>query len=213
MTTTHTAESTESNEASTSASRPKAGERAIQILQALVTMLEDPDGMSEGRVTTAALAKKVGVSEAALYRHFASKAKMFEGLIEFIESTLLGLTAQIARNEGSKLANVNMLIQVLLEFAVRNKGMTRVLVGDALMTENPRLQARMNDLLSNLETAIKQGLREATMSGELPKTDDVTARANMITSYVIGRWLRYSKSGFKASPTDGWAVQAGLLLS
>jgi TetR/AcrR family transcriptional regulator len=193
--------------------RPKTGERAIQILQALVTMLEDPDGMSEGRVTTAALAKKVGVSEAALYRHFASKAKMFEGLIEFIESTLLGLTAQIARNEGSKLANVNMLIQVLLEFAVRNKGMTRVLVGDALMTENPRLQARMNDLLNNLETAIKQGLREATMSGELPKTDDVSARANAITSYVIGRWLRYSKSGFKASPTDGWAVQAGLLLS
>ncbi len=193
--------------------RPKTGERAIQILQALVTMLEDPDGMSEGRVTTAALAKKVGVSEAALYRHFASKAKMFEGLIEFIESTLLGLTAQIARNEGSKLANVNMLIQVLLEFAVRNKGMTRVLVGDALMTENPRLQARMNDLLNNIETAIKQGLREATMSGELPKTDDVSARANAITSYVIGRWLRYSKSGFKASPTDGWAVQAGLLLS
>jgi TetR/AcrR family transcriptional regulator len=193
--------------------RPKTGARAIQILQALVTMLEDPEGMSEGRVTTAALAKKVGVSEAALYRHFASKAKMFEGLIEFIESTLLGLTAQIARNEGSKLANVNMLIQVLLEFAVRNKGMTRVLVGDALMTENPRLQARMNDLLNNLETAIKQGLREATMSGELPKTDDVSARANAITSYVIGRWLRYSKSGFKASPTDGWAVQAGLLLS
>jgi TetR/AcrR family transcriptional regulator len=193
--------------------RPKTGERAIQILQALVTMLEDPDGMSEGRVTTAALAKKVGVSEAALYRHFASKAKMFEGLIEFIESTLLGLTAQIARNDGSKLANVNMLIQVLLEFAVRNKGMTRVLVGDALMTENPRLQARMNDLLNNLETAIKQGLREATMSGELPKTDDVSARANAITSYVIGRWLRYSKSGFKASPIDGWSVQAGLLLS
>jgi TetR/AcrR family transcriptional regulator len=200
-------------ETAASGVRPKTGERAIQILQALVTMLEDPDGMSEGRVTTAALAKKVGVSEAALYRHFASKAKMFEGLIEFIESTLLGLTAQIARNEGSKLANVNMLVQVLLEFAVRNKGMTRVLVGDALMTENPRLQARMNDLLNNLETAIKQGLREATMSGELPKTDDVTARANMITSYVIGRWLRYSKSGFKASPTDGWAVQAGLLLS
>jgi TetR/AcrR family transcriptional regulator len=193
--------------------RPKTGERAIQILQALVTMLEDPDGMSEGRVTTAALAKKVGVSEAALYRHFASKAKMFEGLIEFIESTLLGLTAQIARNEGSKLANVSTLIQVLLEFAVRNKGMTRVLVGDALMTENPRLQTRMNDLLNNLETAIKQGLREATMSGELPKTDDVSARANAITSYVIGRWLRYSKSGFKASPTDGWAVQAGMLLS
>ncbi len=193
--------------------RPKQGERAVHILQALVTMLEDPDGMSEGRVTTAALAKKVGVSEAALYRHFASKAKMFEGLIEFVESTLLGLTAQIARNEGSKLAKVNMLIQVLLEFAVRNKGMTKVLVGDALMTENPRLQTRINDLLNNLETAIKQGLREAAIAGELPKTDDVSARANAITSYVLGRWLRYSKSGFKASPTDGWAVQAGLLLS
>jgi TetR/AcrR family transcriptional regulator len=193
--------------------RPKQGERAVQILQALVTMLEDPEGMSEGRVTTAALAKKVGVSEAALYRHFASKAKMFEGLIEFIESTLLGLTAQIARNEGSKIANVNMLIQVLLEFAVRNKGMTKVLVGDALMTENPRLQIRINDLLNNLETAIRQGLREAAISGELPNTDDVGARANAITSYVLGRWLRYSKSGFKASPTEGWTVQAGLLLS
>lgn len=196
----------------TPTARPKQGERAVQILQALVTMLEDPEGMSEGRVTTAALAKKVGVSEAALYRHFASKAKMFEGLIEFVESTLLGLTAQISRNEGSKLANVNLLIQVLLEFAVRNKGMTKVLVGDALMTENPRLQARMNDLLNNLETAIKQGLREAAMAGELPNTDDVAARANAIASYILGRWLRFSKSGFKASPTDGWQVQAALLL-
>ncbi len=195
------------------ASRPKTGERAIQILQALVLMLESPDGMSEGRVTTAALARSVGVSEAALYRHFASKAKMFEGLIEFIESTLLGLTAQIARNEGSKLANVHMLIQVLLEFAVRNKGMTRVLVGDALMTENPRLQTRMNDLVNNIETAIKQGLREAVMSGELPPNDDVSARANTVTSYVLGRWLRYSKSGFKASPVEHWSVQAGMLLS
>ncbi len=194
------------------AARPKQGERAIQILQALVTMLEDPAGMSEGRVTTAALAKQVGVSEAALYRHFASKAKMFEGLIDFVETTLLGLTAQIARSEGSKLGNVQMLIQVLLEFAVRNKGMTKVLVGDALMTENPRLQARMNDLMNNLETAIKQGLREAVMAGELPKTDDVAARANAITSYVLGRWLRFSKSGFKAAPTDGWQAQAALLL-
>jgi TetR/AcrR family transcriptional regulator len=203
---------TPSNPASDTTARPKQGERAIQILQALVTMLEDPEGMSEGRVTTAALAKKVGVSEAALYRHFASKAKMFEGLIEFVESTLLGLTAQIARSEGSKLANVNMLIQVLLEFAVRNKGMTKVLVGDALMTENPRLQARMNDLMNNLETAIKQGLREAAMVGELPSNDDVGARANAIASYVLGRWLRFSKSGFKALPTDGWQAQASLLL-
>jgi TetR/AcrR family transcriptional regulator len=192
--------------------KPKTGERGVQILQALVTMLEDPSGMNEGRVTTAALAKKVGVSEAALYRHFASKAKMFEGLIEFIEATLLGLTAQILRNEGSKIINVNTLVQMLLEFSVRNKGMTRVLVGDALMTENPRLQARMNDLMNNLETAIKQGLREAVMNGELPPTDDVGARANTITSYVLGRWLRYAKSGFKASPTEGWAVQAGILL-
>jgi TetR/AcrR family transcriptional regulator len=203
---------TSSSTAPESNARPKQGERAIQILQALVTMLEDPDGMSEGRVTTAALAKKVGVSEAALYRHFASKAKMFEGLIEFVESTLLGLTAQISRAEGSKLANVHMLIQVLLEFAVRNKGMTKVLVGDALMTENPRLQTRMNDLLNNLETAIKQGLREAAMAGELPANDDVAARANAIASYVLGRWLRFSKSGFKALPTDGWQAQVALLL-
>jgi TetR/AcrR family transcriptional regulator len=203
----------EATPSTSNAARPKQGERSIQILQALVTMLEDPEGMNEGRVTTAALAKKVGVSEAALYRHFASKAKMFEGLIEFVESTLLGLTAQISRAEGSKLANVSMLIQVLLEFAVRNKGMTKVLVGDALMTENPRLQARMNDLLNNLETAIKQGLREAVMVGELPMTDDVSARANAITSYILGRWLRFSKSGFKASPTDGWQAQATVLLS
>ena len=192
--------------------RPKPGERATQILQALVLMLEDPEGMNEGRVTTASLAKRVGVSEAALYRHFASKAKMFEGLIEFIETTLLSLTAQIARQDGAKLAKVNVLIQVLLEFAVRNKGMTRVLVGDALMTENPRLQARMNDLLNNLETSIKQGLREAVMAGELPNTDDVSARANAITSYVLGRWLRYSKSGFKSSPVDGYALQTAILL-
>lgn len=193
--------------------RPKQGERAIQILQALVTMLEDPQGMNEGRVTTAALAKKVGVSEAALYRHFASKAKMFEGLIEFIEGTLLGLTAQIARREGSKLENVYTLIQVLLEFAVRNKGMTKVLVGDALMTENPRLQTRMNDLMGNIEASIKQGLREAVMMNELDPADDIGARANAITSYVLGRWLRYSKSGFKASPTDAWQAQAQILLS
>ena len=196
----------------TATARPKPGERAVHILQTLVTLLEDPEGMSEGRVTTAVLAKKVGVSEAALYRHFASKAKMFEGLIEFIESTLLGLMAQIARREGSPLANVQTLVQVLLEFAVRNKGMTRVLVGDALMTENPRLQARMNDLLANIEASIKQNLREAGMAGELPPQDDVGARANAIASYVLGKWLRYSKSGFKALPTDGWAAQAALLL-
>ena len=205
--------STDTQATITESSRPKAGERAVQILQALVLMLEDPAGMSEGRVTTAALAKKVGVSEAALYRHFASKAKMFEGLIEFIESTLLGLTAQIARQEGGKLAKVNALIHVLLEFAVRNKGMTRVLVGEALMTENPRLQARMNDLINNLETSIKQGLREAALAGELPANDDVAARANALTSYVLGRWLRYSKSGFKLSPVDGYAAQAAILLA
>jgi TetR/AcrR family transcriptional regulator len=119
----------------------KPGARKLQILQTLATMLEDPKGE---KVTTAALAARLGVSEAALYRHFASKAQMFEGLIEFIETTVFGLINEISARETSGLRQVRSIIAMLLEFAQTNKGMTRVLIGDALVNENERLQERTN---------------------------------------------------------------------
>ena len=190
--------------------RPKPGERKIEILQTLASMLESPTGEL---VTTKLLAARIGVSEAALYRHFASKAQMFEGLIDFIEQTVRGLTAQIAKQHADNgLAQVQALMQILLEFAMRNKGMTRVLVGDALVHENDRLQVRINALLDGTELAMKQALRVAAMNGQIDTSVDIGARANMMMAYVMGRWLRYSKSGFKTSPTDGWQVHLAVFL-
>ena len=190
--------------------RPRPGERRLQILQALAGMLEQPQGE---RVTTAALAARLQVSEAALYRHFASKAQMFEGLIEFIESTLFGLINQITRDEEDALSQIQQILNLLLTFSERNPGMTRVLVGDALINEDDRLQVRINQLTDRLELSLKQCFRTAMVQEQLPADTDAGARADLVLSYVLGRWARYAKGGFKRMPTENVSIQIGYFVS
>jgi TetR/AcrR family transcriptional regulator len=180
--------------------RPK-GERKLEILKALAQMLETPRW--EG-VTTAALAKKLDVSEAALYRHFASKAQMFEGLIEFIESSVFTLANQIAADESDGRRQADKLIEMLLAFAEKNPGMVRVMTGDALVGEHERLQARMNQFYDRFEATLKQALRAAADS-------DAAARAAALLRYAIGALHQFAKSGFARKPTEGWAAQRAFL--
>jgi TetR/AcrR family transcriptional regulator len=182
--------------------RPKPGERRIQILQVLAAMLENPRGE---RVTTAALAARLEVSEAALYRHFASKAQMFEGLILFIEQTIFGLINQITEREEAGDRQAQEILMILLGFGEKNPGMTRVLLGDALWLEDDRLQDRIAQVFERVEASLKQSLRIAQTQGRLPQSADgneVGIRAAMMLSYVIGRWHRYARSGFKKMPTE-----------
>ncbi|RJF97547.1 nucleoid occlusion factor SlmA [Noviherbaspirillum saxi] len=186
----------------------KPGERKLQILQTLAEMLEHPKGE---KVTTAALAARLEVSEAALYRHFASKAQMFEGLIEFIESTVFGLINQITEQQENGLSQVQAMTGMLLNFAERNPGMTRVLIGDALVNEDERLQLRMNQFIERVELALRQSLRVAATQGQASEAEAAT-RASMIASLVVGRWHRFAKSGFKQTPTDNIQAQLSILL-
>ena len=182
------------------------GERRLQILQTLAAMLESPRG---DKVTTAALAAKLDVSEAALYRHFASKAQMFEGLIEFIETTLFTLINKIAAETTDGAVQAQQIVAVLLGFAEKNPGMTRVLIGDALVNEDERLQARMNQLYDRIEAALRQALRIAQAAGAWP--GDPNAEAGVLLAFVIGRWQLFAKSGFKRMPQDGWDLQRKFL--
>jgi len=184
----------------------KTGERKAQILQTLAAMLEDPKGE---RITTALLAARLEVSEAALYRHFASKAQMFEGLIEFIETTLFTLVNKIAAETPGGAAQAQQIVSVLLGFAEKNPGMTRVLIGDALVNEDERLQARMNQLYDRIEAALRQALRIAQAAGDWP--GDPNADANVLVAFVLGRWQLFAKSGFKRGPQDGWEEQRKFL--
>lgn len=190
--------------------RPKPGERRLQILQMLATMLQEPGGE---RVTTAALAARLAVSEAALYRHFASKAQMFEGLIEFIEQSLFGLINQIVAQEPDARRQLRSIVQMLLGFAERNPGMTRVLIGDALITEDGRLQTRINQLIDRIEVSLRQCYRSAIEQGLLVAETDAAGRANLMMSFVLGRWMRFAKSGFKRPPADPLDQQIRLLTS
>ena len=187
----------------------KPGQRKLQILQALAAMLEQPKGE---KITTAALAKRLDVSEAALYRHFASKAQMFEGLIEFIESTVFGLINQIAEREEGGMDQAHATLQMLLSFAANNPGMTRVLIGDALVNEDERLTLRMNQFYDKVELAFKQSLRVAVTQGHGQEAD-VGARAGLLVSYVTGRWHRFAKSGFRHNPAEGSALHLALMLA
>jgi len=187
----------------------KRGERKLQILQTLAAMLEEPAGE---KITTAALAARLEVSEAALYRHFASKAQMYEGLIAFIEQTLFSLVNKIIAEEPGGLRQIQGVVPVLLGFAAKNPGMTRVLIGDALVHENDRLQQRINQLHDRLEAQLRQSLRFAVTQGDLPEDRDVAAQANMVMAFVVGRWHQFAKSRFKRSPVDSLDVQLGLLL-
>jgi TetR/AcrR family transcriptional regulator len=177
--------------------RPKPGERRVQILQALATMLEQPGAE---RITTAALAARLEVSEAALYRHFASKAQMFEGLIEFIEQSVFTLINQIAEREPAGQAQAGRIVAMLIQFAEKNPGMTRVMVGDALVFENDRLQQRMNQFFDKVEASLKQCLRSA--SDAAAPTVDAQVRASVLTAFIVGRLQRFARSGFKRVPSE-----------
>ena len=180
--------------------RPKPGERRVQILQTLAQMLEQPGA---DRVTTAALAAKLSVSEAALYRHFASKAQMFEGLIEFIESSVFTLINQIVEREASGAQQAVKVLTVVLQFGEKNPGMTRVMVGDALVFEHERLIARMNQFFDRVESQLRQSLRAAAEAAGSPQpTVDGNAQASALTAFAVGRLQRYARSGFKRSPTE-----------
>ncbi|MDP3135858.1 MAG: nucleoid occlusion factor SlmA [Burkholderiaceae bacterium] len=182
--------------------RPKPGERRVQILQALATMLEQPGAE---RITTAALAARLDVSEAALYRHFASKAQMFEGLIEFIEQTVFTLVTQITERPDAEggARQAGRIVAMLLQFAEKNPGMTRVMVGDALVFENERLQQRMNQFFDKIESTLRQSLRGAAESdGSQTPTVDAQVRASVLTAFAVGRLQRFARSGFRRAPSE-----------
>ncbi len=189
--------------------RPKPGERRVQILRTLAAMLEQPGA---DRITTAALAARLDVSEAALYRHFASKAQMFEGLIEFIESSVFGLVNQIVEREPSGLVQAQKIVAVVLQFGEKNPGMTRVMVGDALVFEHERLGARMLQFFDKLEAQLRQSLRAAAEAAGSPTpTVDAQVRASVLTAFVVGRLQRYARSGFRRSPTEHLDAALALL--
>ena len=174
-----------------------AGERKQQILETLAKMLESP---KREKITTASLAAKLEVSEAALYRHFANKAQMFEGLIVFIEETIFGLINKISVEETDGQKQIQRIISMLLAFAEKNPGMTRVLIGDALVNEDEKLQLRINQLNDRIEVTLKQSLRIAeTQTGNKV---DAEAQANLMLCYVMGRWHQFAKSGFKRKPME-----------
>ena len=190
--------------------RMKPGERRAQILQTLAGMLEQPGAE---RITTASLAAKIEVSEAALYRHFASKAQMFEGLIDFIESSLFTLINQIAEREGDGADKAARMVTVLLQFGEKNPGMTRVMVGDALVFEHERLHQRMNQLFDRIESSLRQVLRAAAEARQSPTpTVDAQVRAAALVALALGNLQRYARSGFKRSPMDHADAALALLV-
>jgi TetR/AcrR family transcriptional regulator len=168
----------------------RSGERKTQILQTLAQMLEGP---AAERITTAALAARIGVSEAALYRHFKGKADMFAGLIDFVEDTLFTLINRITSDEQSGLRQAEAIIGMLLGFSQKNRGMTRVLIGDALVTEDDALQARINQIHDRLEAALKQALRFAATRGEIAADVDPAAQANLLMSFPVEYWQQQWK--------------------
>ena len=181
--------------------------RKEQILHSLMEMLEDPNI----RITTAALAKRVGVSEAALYRHFASKAQMFDALIEFVEDTVFSRAKMIQQQELSALAQCQQILTLLLTFVERNAGISRILTGEALTGENERLAGRVNQLFEKLETQLKQILREAEIREGLRTQDSPSSTANLLLAVAEGRIRQYSRTNFRHKPTATWADQWALL--
>jgi TetR/AcrR family transcriptional regulator len=189
--------------------RMKPGQRREQILQTLAGMLEQP---GTERITTALLAAKLDVSEAALYRHFASKAQMFEGLIDFIEHSLFSLINQIAEREGDGAQKAARMVTVLLQFGEKNPGMARVMVGDALVFENERLHQRMNQLFERIESALRQALRAAAEANKsATPTADAQVRAAVLVAFALGQLQRFARSDFKRSPLDHLEASLALM--
>jgi len=183
--------------------RKKKSQRKDEILQTLALMLEN----QEGKITTASLAKKVGVSEAALYRHFPGKAKMFEGLIKFIEDSLFTRINLIIKEQQSTLIRCEQLLTLLLGFAEHNPGLCRLLTGDALVGEDEELRNRITRLFDRIESQIKQILRETEIREGKKVALSTTAAASMLLAIVEGRIVQYVRSGFKRPPTQEWPVQ------
>jgi TetR/AcrR family transcriptional regulator len=182
---------------------PRAkGERRLEILKALAQMLEAPKWE---RITTAALAQRLDVSEAALYRHFASKAQMYEGLIEFIESSVFSLANRITEDEADGHRQAEKLIEMLMAFAEKNPGMVRVMTGDALVGEHERLQVRINQFFDRFESTLKQSLRMAS-------DGDAAGQAGALIRYAIGCLHQYAKSGFVRKPAESFGAQRRYLL-
>ena len=184
--------------------------RREQILHTLMQMLEE---QALSRITTAALAREVGVSEAALYRHFASKAKMFEGLIDYIEDTLFTRTKLIQQQELTALQQCQQMLTLLLTFVERNPGLCRLLTGEALLGEKERLGSRINQLFDKLEAQIKQVLREAELKEGLRTSDTPTICANLLMAAAEGRIRQFSRTGFRHKPTVAWDDQWAMLSS
>lgn len=192
--------------ASAGRKRPKPGERRVQILHMLASMLEQP---AQERITTAALAARLDVSEAALYRHFASKAQMFEGLLEFIEQSVFTLINHIVSREDPEAARglrqASAIVTMLVQFAEKNPGMARVMVGDALVFESERLQQRMNQFFDKVEASLKQCLRDDAVP-------DAGVRAAVLSAFVVGRLQRYVRSGFRQRASDQLEASLALML-
>jgi TetR/AcrR family transcriptional regulator len=186
----------------------QAPSRKEQILQALAHMLEATPG---GRITTAGLAREVGVSEAALYRHFPSKAKMFEGLIGFIEDSIFSRINRIIQETPDALSQVRQMLQLLLAFTEGNPGITRLLTGDALTGENDRLRQRIEQFYSRVESQLKQVLRDAELKQGLRTHATPTITANLLLAAVEGRIAQFVRSGFRDAPTRDWNDQWALL--
>lgn len=199
--------------------RPKPGERREQILQTLASMLEQPDGE---RITTAALAARLQVSEAALYRHFASKAQMFEGLIDFIERTIfsrINKTLETDSNPASSSAihlgahRARSIVTFVIQFAETNPGMARVMVGDALVLEKERLQQRMNLVFDKIESALKQCLRDGAVqpASDTP-TVDAQVGASVLVAFISGRLQRFVRTGYRRVPSEHLELALAQLL-
>ena len=187
----------------------KKGSRAQEILQTLARMLET----SKGRITTAALASELGISEAALYRHFPSKTRMYEGLIDFIEETIFGRVRTIINDEPDAVSQCYRILSLVVAFCQKNPGITRILNGDALAIENERLHNRVAQFFDRLEAQLKQALREAEIRDGLKLRVPVSVAANLMLVCVEGRISQYVRSDFKTSPNDNWSEHWALITS
>lgn len=185
------------------------GERKQQILEALARELETNPGE---RITTAGLARAVGVSEAALYRHFPSKARMFEDLIAFAEDTIFGLVSRIITDVPTAPERCEKILTLLLTFSARNPGITRVLLGDALIGENDRLRKRVSQFYERIETQLKQTLREGELASQIPGGTGLPSNASLMLAVAEGRIAQFQRSGFKRSPLDQWDKQWAVLV-
>ncbi|MGL4268915.1 MAG: nucleoid occlusion factor SlmA [Plesiomonas sp.] len=183
--------------------------RREEILQALAQMLESSEGSQ--RITTARLAATVGVSEAALYRHFPSKARMFEGLIEFIEESLMSRINLILTDEKETLLRLRLIVQLLLGFAEKNPGLTRILTGHALMFEQDRLQNRINQLFERIETQLRQVMRERKLREGKGFTQDEGLLASQLLAFCEGLMSRFVRSEFRYLPTQDFDIRWQLL--